>query len=214
MAHTLEICDRVWAVLNVSLRLSNEWVVESDCVFLCVHFGGGYTVESLQRQSRTGKGLSTEAIKQCVCWNNVFDLAAGPQQVLGGPAWTCYSFPALICSPGTSFPLLVSLPFLSSFCVFVPPPYFHFSDSCHGCHLPYFGVLLLLYQLFLCLEFSFPNFPHNSFCSILFSILSLFFWLLFPLSPYMLTVKELSCTLATQLLDIVDTTGSWAMSKC
>ncbi len=70
-----------------------------------------------------GKGLSTEAIKQCVCWNNVFDLAVGQQQVLGGPVWSCCSPPALICRPGTSPPLPVSfLPIasLSSFLVFVP----------------------------------------------------------------------------------------------
>lgn len=63
-----------------------------------------------------GKGLSTEAIKPCVCWNNVFDLALGQQQVLGGPAWSCCSLPALMCRPGTSLPFAV---FPSHHC---PPP--------------------------------------------------------------------------------------------
>ena len=80
------------------------------------------------------KGLSTEAIKQYVCWNNVFDLAAGQQQVLGGPAWSCCSLPALICRPGTSLPFPVSslpshlcLPSSLPLFLFLPLPLCFFS---------------------------------------------------------------------------------------
>lgn len=66
------------------------------------------------------KGLPTEAIKRCVCWNNVFHLAVVQQQVLGGPAWSCCSPPALIWRPGTSLPLLWVFPSRPIFVFLLP----------------------------------------------------------------------------------------------
>lgn len=121
--------------------------------------------------------VSTEAIKQCVCWNNVFDLAAGQQQVLGRPAWSCCSLPALICRPGISLPFLVSFPPISSLS-------------------PFFLAFV-------------PLSPSSSLC--FFSLLSFAFSLSFSLSAslllHILAVKEPSCTPATHLLDLNDTTG-------
>lgn len=88
-------------------------------MFLCV------TLSVCRGSHGRSKGLSTEAIKQCVCWNNVFDLALGQQQVLGGPAWSCCSLPALICRPGTSLPFSVPFPPLFVFllpCLCSPLP--------------------------------------------------------------------------------------------
>lgn len=138
------LCVCVCALLHVSPSVSSEyeWVSGSLCVFLCVCVSVQRAPLSVCRGSHgPGKGLSTEAIKQYVCWNNVFDLAVGQQQVLGGPAWSCCSPPALICRPGTSPPLSVAfLPIASlssSFLVFVPlflSPLSVFS-YCHCFHL-------------------------------------------------------------------------------
>lgn len=88
-----------------------------DCVYVLATCS---PLSHLQRRSRMApavrqRSLSTEAIKQrSVCWNNVFELAGRQQQVLGGPASSCYSLPALICRPGAALPLSVPPPAISA----------------------------------------------------------------------------------------------------
>lgn len=160
-----------------------------------------------------GKGLSTEAIKQCVCWNNVFDLAAGQQQVLGGPSWSCCSPPALICRPGTSLSLSVSFPSIQS----LTSPLLAFVPL----FLPLLSQVSLLLLSLLPFALSTSLFLRGSSALsavlLTFSFLIFFFFysiflLMSPLtfySPHIIAVKKLSCTAATHLLDLNDTTEQW-----
>lgn len=167
------------------------------------------------------KSLSTAS----ACWDNVFDLAAQQQQVLGGPSWSYCSPPALICRPRTGLPFPVPflpISFLSSFfCIIV-----HFSPIASV-----FLTYLIATISFMCLVFlarcsvTFLLWPF-SFLTFLFPIFqvfllqrSFFFYSLFvflrPLtfsSPCIQHVKELSCPPATHLLDLNDTTRCKAVS--
>lgn len=115
------------ALLDVSPCVSTEYKRVSRSLSVCVSVQPA-PLSVCKGSQGPGKGLSTEATKQCVCWNNVFDLAVRQQQVLGGPAWSCCLLPAMICRPGTSLPFFLCLlpisSLSSSFLVFVP--LFHF----------------------------------------------------------------------------------------
>ncbi len=148
------------AHLDVSPCVSSEYegVLGSLCVFLCVFQCSLQTLSVCRGSHGPSKGLSTEAIRQCVCWNNVFDLAVGQQQVLGGPAWSCCSLPALIRRPGTSPHFSVSFPPIFVFLLLLFPSSSLSSLFFLPLSLPpfaksHFLVALLLYLLTRCVFF-------------------------------------------------------------
>lgn len=80
--HSFRMCHPLYKPLSKLSKEGSEFFGNLSVCF-CVWLRAAY----ICRGSRgPRKGLSTEAIKQCAFWNNVFDLAVGQQQVLGGRA--------------------------------------------------------------------------------------------------------------------------------